>query len=413
MAEAAARGVGAARPASAWRCPTATGVATGRPDARTGAVRRSLDVAYQGGRVGAIAVAKPPDEPLTPGRGAAPRGPRRPGGSGPAQRPADRGARDPAGELAVQAEGLRVSRERLVTARDAQRRGLERDIREGPGATAARDPREPRRRRRCAETRPPPRSASTRSRRARTRPWRDCATSREGSSRRSWRTRASCRRWRRTSARWARTPTSSATPGFDRRRFDADTEPASTSAASRRSRTSSGTRQRRARARSTWTTGLRRSAASRDRRGAGFDPATTARGMGMRDHAGSGRRAGRRSRTSTSARAAAPRCGSDSRPSSSIGCPHDDTNGEDHLPQPHRRRDRRGRGGPRALVSLAVVRSRAGSWWSGDPSVGDGPQVLDDLRARQPRATTLLGDHVSPGSRSGLRSASCGSSPAA
>jgi signal transduction histidine kinase len=32
----------------------------------------------------------------------------------------------------VQAEGLRLSRERLVTARDAQRRGLERDIREGP-----------------------------------------------------------------------------------------------------------------------------------------------------------------------------------------------------------------------------------------------------------------------------------------
>lgn len=35
-------------------------------------------------------------------------------------------------ELAEQSEQLRISRQRLVTARDAQRRGLERDIREGP-----------------------------------------------------------------------------------------------------------------------------------------------------------------------------------------------------------------------------------------------------------------------------------------
>jgi signal transduction histidine kinase len=38
-------------------------------------------------------------------------------------------------QLAIQADQLRTSRQRLVTARDAQRRGLERDISEGPRQT--------------------------------------------------------------------------------------------------------------------------------------------------------------------------------------------------------------------------------------------------------------------------------------
>ena len=93
---------------------------------------RSLDVMYQGDAIGAIEVAMPANEPLRPD----------------AERLLDDLAAQAglalhnvrlteelairARELAVQTEGLRVSRERLVTARDAQRRGLERDIREGP-----------------------------------------------------------------------------------------------------------------------------------------------------------------------------------------------------------------------------------------------------------------------------------------
>ena len=124
-------------------------------------------------------------------------------------------------ELAVQAEGLRVSRERLVTARDAQRRGLERDIREGPerqlreirdelDSVAVDDP--------DAEDRLDALTA------ARTTPSRVCATSPAGSSRRSWPTRASSPHSRRTSARWARTRRSTRPPRSRRERFDADVE---------------------------------------------------------------------------------------------------------------------------------------------------------------------------------------------
>jgi signal transduction histidine kinase len=93
---------------------------------------RSLDVVYQGDVIGSVEVAMPANEPLRPD----------------AERLLEDLAAQAglalhnvrlteelairAAELAVQAEGLRVSRERLVTARDAQRRGLERDIREGP-----------------------------------------------------------------------------------------------------------------------------------------------------------------------------------------------------------------------------------------------------------------------------------------
>ena len=93
---------------------------------------RSLDVVYQGDVIGSVEVAMPANEPIRPD----------------AERLLDDLAAQAglalhnvrlteelairARELAVQAEGLRVSRERLVTARDAQRRGLERDIREGP-----------------------------------------------------------------------------------------------------------------------------------------------------------------------------------------------------------------------------------------------------------------------------------------
>src|SRR5207244_5658834 len=92
----------------------------------------TVTVGYQGEPVGDLIVTKPTNDPLTP-----------------AEQNLLRDLAAQAGlalhnvrlteelgirvkELDEQAATLRVSRERLVTARDAQRRGLERDIREGP-----------------------------------------------------------------------------------------------------------------------------------------------------------------------------------------------------------------------------------------------------------------------------------------
>jgi len=132
MAEVAARGVGARAARVLVALPGGDERARAWPDGASGPFNRSLSVTYQGEEIGAIEVAMPVDQRLRPD--------------------AERLLEDLAAqaglalhnvrlteelwmrarELAVQAEGLRVSRERLVTARDAQRRGLERDIREGP-----------------------------------------------------------------------------------------------------------------------------------------------------------------------------------------------------------------------------------------------------------------------------------------
>jgi len=135
MAEAAGTGVGAAEVAirvampdggdliERWRGPDAGG-RTAEPWTTT--------IVHQGEPVATLTVTKPANDPLTP---------------------AERGLLEDLGaqaglavhnvrlteelgvrvrELDVQAAALRVSRERLVTARDAQRRGLQRDIQEGP-----------------------------------------------------------------------------------------------------------------------------------------------------------------------------------------------------------------------------------------------------------------------------------------
>jgi signal transduction histidine kinase len=135
MAEAAGTGVGAAdvtirvalpvggERIERWHGPGAGGRTT-EPWTTT--------IAHQGETVATLTVTKPANDPLTP---------------------AERGLLEDLGaqaglavhnvrlseELAVrlrqldeQAAALRVSRERLVTARDAQRRGLQRDIQEGP-----------------------------------------------------------------------------------------------------------------------------------------------------------------------------------------------------------------------------------------------------------------------------------------
>jgi len=133
MAEAAARGVGAIAGRVRLFLPGGgERVVAWPPDAPASVPTRSIDVRYQGDPIGEIAVTKTPGDPLLPAE---------------EELLQDLGAQ--AGlamhnvrltdelevrleELARQADQLRASRQRLVTARDAQRRGLERDIREGP-----------------------------------------------------------------------------------------------------------------------------------------------------------------------------------------------------------------------------------------------------------------------------------------
>jgi signal transduction histidine kinase len=135
IAEAAARGVGG----------TAAQVTVSLPDGRERSVAWpagngvdtatvAMPVDHAGERIGEVAVVKAPGDPLRPAERAllddlA-------GHAGPAlhnvRLTADLETK--AAQLAARADQISASRERLVTARDAQRRRLERELREGVGA---------------------------------------------------------------------------------------------------------------------------------------------------------------------------------------------------------------------------------------------------------------------------------------
>ncbi len=132
MAEVAARGVGASAARVCVVLPDGDVRTRVWPDHAEGPYDRSLDVGYQGEVIGSIDVAERPDQPLRPGEERLLEDLAGQAGLALHNVRLTEELELRAGELAVQAEGLRVSRERLVTARDAQRRGLERDIREGP-----------------------------------------------------------------------------------------------------------------------------------------------------------------------------------------------------------------------------------------------------------------------------------------
>jgi signal transduction histidine kinase len=135
MAEAAGRGVGATAAAVRVRLPGGLErVERWSASAAAGRIGEpwTIPIAYQGDVVGDLTVTKAANDPLVPTE---------------QQLLRDLGAQAGLalhnvrlteelairlGELDVQAAALRVSRERLVTARDAQRRGLQRDIHEGP-----------------------------------------------------------------------------------------------------------------------------------------------------------------------------------------------------------------------------------------------------------------------------------------
>ncbi|HXF71597.1 MAG TPA: hypothetical protein VNO79_03185, partial [Actinomycetota bacterium] len=133
MAEVAARGAGAAWGRVALRLRDGRErSATWPPEAPEPPGAVLVPVTHRDEPVGEIAVAKVPGDPLTPGE-------RRlledlASQAGLALRNAGLAAELEARleELAAQATDLRRSRERLVTARDEERRRLEREIREGP-----------------------------------------------------------------------------------------------------------------------------------------------------------------------------------------------------------------------------------------------------------------------------------------
>ena len=135
MAETAARGVGAEHsrvrvllPGGSERVETWPAGADPTGDA----YGQTVEVSHRGERVGDISITKPAGEQITPAEGklltdlAAQ--------AGLAMHNVRLAASLEArlAELDQQSAQLAVSRQRLVTARDAQRRGLERDIREGP-----------------------------------------------------------------------------------------------------------------------------------------------------------------------------------------------------------------------------------------------------------------------------------------
>jgi signal transduction histidine kinase len=138
MAETAALGVGA----TAARVTLELGDGSERsvtwpPGEQVDEPTFSLPVGHAGERIGEIAIVKPANEPLRPAERALLED--LAGNAGPALHnvllASDLEAK--ASELAVQTQEIERSRQRLVTARDAQRRRLERELRDGVGAQLA------------------------------------------------------------------------------------------------------------------------------------------------------------------------------------------------------------------------------------------------------------------------------------
>jgi len=136
MAEAAGRGVGAVEASVRVRLPgglerverwSAPGATTDRV-----AEPLTITIGYQGEPVGDLSVTKSPTDPLTPAEQVLLRDLGAQAGLALHNVRLSEELETRLRELDVQAAALRLSRERLVTARDAQRRGLQRDIHEGP-----------------------------------------------------------------------------------------------------------------------------------------------------------------------------------------------------------------------------------------------------------------------------------------
>ena len=133
MAEAAARGVGAASGRVRLFLPGGDErVVTWPEDAPASVPTRAIEVRHQGLPIGEIAVTKAPGDALLPAEEALLQDLAAQAGLAMHNVRLTDELEARLEELAIQADQLKASRQRLVTARDAQRRGLERDIREGP-----------------------------------------------------------------------------------------------------------------------------------------------------------------------------------------------------------------------------------------------------------------------------------------
>ena len=133
MAEAAARGVGAEAGRVRLFLPGGgERVVTWPEDAPASVPTRAIEVRHLGEPIGEIAVTKAPGDALRPAEEALLQDLAAQAGLALHNVRLTDELEARLEELAVQADQLKTSRQRLVTARDAQRRGLERDIREGP-----------------------------------------------------------------------------------------------------------------------------------------------------------------------------------------------------------------------------------------------------------------------------------------
>jgi signal transduction histidine kinase len=133
MAATAASGVGAVRSRVRVDLPATGGrVATWPADADGGPFDRRIDVTHEGEHIGDIEIAKPPGEHLTPAEDALLIDLAAQAGLAMHNVRLAASLELRLAELDERSRQLEESRQRLVTARDAQRRGLERDIREGP-----------------------------------------------------------------------------------------------------------------------------------------------------------------------------------------------------------------------------------------------------------------------------------------
>jgi signal transduction histidine kinase len=133
MAEAAARGVGAVAGRVRLFLPGGgERVVTWPEDAPASVPTRAIEVRHQGEPIGEVAVTKAPGDALLPAEEALLQDLASQAGLALHNVRLTDELEARLEELAIQADQLKASRQRLVTARDAQRRGLERDIREGP-----------------------------------------------------------------------------------------------------------------------------------------------------------------------------------------------------------------------------------------------------------------------------------------
>ena len=133
MASTAARGVGAERSRVRVLLPGgAQRVTTWPADTTDDRFDRVIDVTHEGEVIGDIAIAKPSGEPLTPGENVLLADLASQAGLAMHNTRLAASLEIQLAELDQRSQQLSLSRQRLVTARDAQRRGLERDIREGP-----------------------------------------------------------------------------------------------------------------------------------------------------------------------------------------------------------------------------------------------------------------------------------------